>query len=514
MIHWITLFIGLLGSVSVEMSGSSAKLLKKIYSGTPRNVFSLTTTGGGVGALSWTFTVPGASLSVMNANVPYSTSSLECFIQSTSSESFDGACNEATAVAMAEKSRQLAASTFLRENDLTTVANANIFGVACTAALVSDRPKKGQHRCHVAVATETHITSYTVTLHKGHRTRVEEDDLCSHVLLNAIAASSSIADSDEANEYRALLEASLSGADDNIVKSIKEKMSPLENIIHGRTKRTLYIPTKSIYINDDSGVTGSSCADSVSATTNTDVDDKSLDIEHSRLTDPLTKKNKQVMFRTLEDVALPANSLVYSGSFNPLHYGHITLAEAALASLSSTSSKVPKQKHKQDLKPFIVFEISASNADKPSLSPEELTRRLKQFLPSSPAIKTAGLNLGDYAICVSIEPLFTDKSRLYPNCNFVMGVDTFVRVIDPKYYSNCEYEMVAALTSIREQNVNIYVGGRRDDSSGEFMTMDRLLEASCLPQRIKGMFRGLSEGQFRADVSSTELREEFMKLEN
>ena len=90
------------------------------------------------------------------------------------------------------------------------------------------------------------------------------------------------------------------------------------------------------------------------------------------------------------DTPLPEGSLVYSGSFNPLHLGHIRLAMAAqraiVASRASgrglACSSQLLQGHTPHgtplMKPTIVFEISAMNADKPPLSLEELEKRLAQ----------------------------------------------------------------------------------------------------------------------------------------
>lgn len=80
-------------------------------------------------------------------------------------------------------------------------------------------------------------------------------------------------------------------------------------------------------------------------------------------------------------------SLIYSGSFNPLHAGHVHLAMAAQRALECTKRRNvghEKEIHKSfrgdntQQKPTIVFEISAINADKPPLSIEDLRWRLSQ----------------------------------------------------------------------------------------------------------------------------------------
>ena len=63
-----------------------------------------------------------------------------------------------------------------------------VIGVGCTAAVVSDRPKRGEHRAQVCAHSSTGVTSlYTLRLQKGRRNRVEEDACVSAVVLAAIA---------------------------------------------------------------------------------------------------------------------------------------------------------------------------------------------------------------------------------------------------------------------------------------------------------------------------------------
>jgi hypothetical protein len=63
-----------------------------------------------------------------------------------------------------------------------------LIGLSCTASLASDRPKRGQHRIHVAwhTAGATEVTS--LVLSKGARTRAEEEHVAATLILNALAA--------------------------------------------------------------------------------------------------------------------------------------------------------------------------------------------------------------------------------------------------------------------------------------------------------------------------------------
>ena len=59
-----------------------------------------------------------------------------------------------------------------------------IAGVSCTATIVTDRPKKGEHRCAAAWAREDSRGVYSLTLVKGARDRAGEED---RLLLNTLA---------------------------------------------------------------------------------------------------------------------------------------------------------------------------------------------------------------------------------------------------------------------------------------------------------------------------------------
>ena len=50
---------------------SVSALLSRVYTQTPRNVISASVTGGGITALQWMFTTPGASNSLMDSYIPY-----------------------------------------------------------------------------------------------------------------------------------------------------------------------------------------------------------------------------------------------------------------------------------------------------------------------------------------------------------------------------------------------------------------------------------------------------------
>lgn len=147
--------------------------------------FVIVVTGGGASAISDLLIVPGGSHTILEGAVPYSSSALLHFLGRLP-EQF---CSEETALAMATVAFQKA--TLLKpysENKRGCV------GISCTAALVSDRPKKGDHRCFVAVETFGTTTAYSLTLEKGARDRAAEEQLVSRLILSAMASAAGLND--------------------------------------------------------------------------------------------------------------------------------------------------------------------------------------------------------------------------------------------------------------------------------------------------------------------------------
>lgn len=166
--------------------------------------------------------------------------------------------------------------------------------------------------------------------------------------------------------------------------------------------------------------------------------------------------------------APPVRGIVYSGSFNPLHFGHEALAAAA------TATGLP-----------VTFEIPAVNADKAPLTRAELERRLAQFM-------------GRHDVLVTRTPLFADKARLFPGCTFLMGYDTAERLIDPRFYGDSPSALDQALTEVRSQSCRVMVAGRLDGDA--YKTLKDL----PIPASAADLFIELPG--FRADISATALR--------
>lgn len=197
------------------MSECPESAIARIHSGGVR--VGLVCTGGGVQALAMLLSVPGGSRTVLEAVVPYCRSAVTRYLGAPP----DRFCAEPTA-------RSLAMAAFFRALDLyreeTTggspgvspaaaspgvtspaaisrvaspavlpVASAAarddvpVAGVACTASLATDRPKRGPHRIHVAVQSAAATVSWSLELEKGKRSRGEEEEIAARMILNAVA---------------------------------------------------------------------------------------------------------------------------------------------------------------------------------------------------------------------------------------------------------------------------------------------------------------------------------------
>src|SRR5215813_7230924 len=131
----------------------------------------LAITGGGSGAINELLRVPGGSRLLLEAQVPYDGLALETFLGFAPAQS----CSADTAVAMARAVQARAARL--------APAGSELVGLGATAALVSDRPRRGEHRFHVAFAGATQIGHCEGVLAKGRRDRAAEEDLVARAII-------------------------------------------------------------------------------------------------------------------------------------------------------------------------------------------------------------------------------------------------------------------------------------------------------------------------------------------
>src|ERR1700722_10061354 len=142
---------------------------------------ALAITGGGSGAVGELLRVPGGSRLLIEAQVPYDALALATFLGFAPAQ----ASSTDTAIAMARSVRARAARLVPSDTDLV--------GLGATAALVSDRPRKGEHRFHIAIANSAGVAHCTGVMAKGRRDRAAEEDLVSRAIVLWLAHACGVA---------------------------------------------------------------------------------------------------------------------------------------------------------------------------------------------------------------------------------------------------------------------------------------------------------------------------------
>jgi nicotinamide mononucleotide (NMN) deamidase PncC len=162
------------------MLPSPEQLVQQIHDSPTRLVLAVT--GGGSRAIAELLDVPGSSRTLLEAVVPYAPAAMAAWLGAMPEEF----CSAGTARAMAMAAFQRAR----RFENLETMP----VGIACTASLATDRPKRGAHRIHVALQTAQRTVAWRLELLKDRRSRAEEERLAGRLVLNVIAEASDVAD--------------------------------------------------------------------------------------------------------------------------------------------------------------------------------------------------------------------------------------------------------------------------------------------------------------------------------
>jgi len=138
----------------------------------------LVTTGGGSSALNALLTTPGASRFVIEAHVPYSPEALERFLGETPEQSV----SPATAIKLAQQAFEQSPPS---EGCPKGGVGLKTIGVSCTAALQTDRERRGEDRAFICIKTATAEKVFALCL--SRTSREEQEKLLSDWLLTLIA---------------------------------------------------------------------------------------------------------------------------------------------------------------------------------------------------------------------------------------------------------------------------------------------------------------------------------------
>jgi nicotinamide mononucleotide (NMN) deamidase PncC len=356
--------------------------------------FVVAVSGGGSDAISQLLQVPGASRTLLESVIPYSPAAMTNFLGTAP----DQACSEKTA-------RAMAMSSYLRARRLQPDADvASLAGISCTAALTTDRQRKGLHSVHVGIQTCNSTQSISVQLGKGLRSRHEEESIACNLILNAIAK--------------------ICGCSQQLPVDLTAE----ERVIHAQ----------------------STADDDLQALFTGQID--SLRVIGKQQTD--------------------AVKTVLPGAFNPLHDGHRQIARLA-AEITGQRTHL---------------EICTVNVDKLPLDYLEMEYRIQHLAQ-------------EYPLWFTRAPTFVEKASLFPGATFAVGIDTIIRIADPRYYDDESEKCLASIDAIAEQDCKFLVFGR--EIEGTFLSLDDV----TLPDSLREMCEYVPENNFRVDISSTAIRQ-------
>ncbi|MBV8335281.1 MAG: hypothetical protein JO358_07535 [Alphaproteobacteria bacterium] len=215
---------------------------------------ALAITGGGSGAIGELLRIPGGSRLLVEAQVPYDAQALAAFLGFAPTQ----ACSSDTAIAMARTGRARAARLVPTSTDLV--------GLGATAALVSDRPRRGEHRLHIAFANANGSGHCTCVMVKGRRDRAAEEDLVSRAIVLWLARACEIT----APSPRSLLD-----ADEHYAETVVAAADTIDQLLAGELNRVTVQPDGQV------------------------------------------------------SLSAPQPFVLFPGSFNPMHEGHASLARVA-----------------------------------------------------------------------------------------------------------------------------------------------------------------------------------------
>ncbi|MDO5552578.1 MAG: hypothetical protein Q4G68_02335 [Planctomycetia bacterium] len=408
---------------------------------------SITATGGGTQAIALLTAIPGASQTILNASVPYSFAAVDRELGHTP----DSYCSPATAAELAMKAyinaRELAAPD--------TDPNS-LIGIGVTASLATGRVKRGEHR--VFIAAQSRLTcsllSHVFNKERNDRTRATEERIVARLTLALL----------KQRIHHFCQNNACNGVP--FPDCLKEKLNVAPVLVKSRHPFGRSVPCPEDESRSCTTLFAPEYWASLLFTNFT-----------TRSSDESTSQPPALLWRKTNGICQtePSPGLaLFSGSFNPIHRGHIAIQKIA--------SQVLNQQ--------VAFELPVRNADKPPLNYLELYARGTALLRAAPNAE----------LWLTSCPLFLDKIKMFPKATFVLGADTFERLVMPCYYPS---GFNAAMTALAQGGARFLVFARM--MNGNVRSLNQI----TVPDALRDRCSEIPASVFLDNISSTEIRKKF-----